>query len=324
MREIMVLSAEDVRGLIDVRSVIEAVEGAFREYAEGKARMPAKTYLDLPEYGGDFRAMPALTAGFAGIKWVNVHPRNPERGLPTVMATIILNDPATGEPLACMDGTVITNYRTGAAAAVASKYLAKASAKNLGLVGLGEQAKTQLLCIAELFPLEEVKVFDTNEGAVEKFLRQFAGFNLTRCHGVREAVAADIVSTTTPVTSPIVKREWVKEGTHINAMGADAKGKEELDPDLLRGENVRIIVDDMEQAIHSGEVNVPISHNLLDERKISGTLPEVVAGRGKGREKDEEITIFDSTGLAIQDIAVAKVVYERAKERGQGSVCRLL
>jgi alanine dehydrogenase len=224
--------------------------------------------------------MPALAAGFAGIKWVNVHPSNPGKGLPTVMATIILSDPATGEPLACMDGTVITNYRTGAAAAVASKYLARASAKTLGLVGLGEQAKTQLLCIAELFPLKEVKVFDINEGTVERFLRQFAGFNLPRCQAVWEAVAADIVSTTTPVTSPIVKREWVKEGTHLNAMGADAKGKEELDPDLLQAENVRIIVDNRKQAIHSGEVNVPLSQNLLDETKISGTLSEVVAGWG--------------------------------------------
>jgi len=313
---ILVLTERDVEALIDPETVIDAVEEAFREYAVGNARMPAKIYLDLPEYGGDFRAMPAFLSGYAGIKWVNVHPRNAEKGIRTVMATIVLNDPATGEPLAYMDGTVITNYRTGAAAAVASKYLAQKESKSLGLVGLGEQAKTQLVCISQVFDLEEVRLYDIDPAAVDRFVAEFPDHRTVKCT-LEEAVAADIVSTTTPVRSPIVKEEWIGEGTHINAMGADAAGKEELDPRLLVKDGVRVIVDDMEQALHSGEVNVPVHEGSLTKDRIYGTLSDIVAGKLAGRE-GREITIFDSTGLALQDISTAKALYETALERGIG------
>jgi alanine dehydrogenase len=313
---ILVLTENDVEALIDPKTVIDAVEEAFREYAVGSARMPAKMYLDLPDYGGDFRAMPAYISGYAGIKWVNVHPGNVAKGLRSVMATIVLNDPATGEPLAYMDGTAITNYRTGAAAAVASKYLARNESRSLGLVGLGEQAKTQLICISQVFNLEEVRLYDIDPGALDRFVAEFPNHRTVKCT-VKEAVAADIVSTTTPVREPIVKEEWIHEGTHINAMGADAAGKEELDPRLLVKDGVKVIVDDIGQALHSGEVNVPVREGWFTKDRIYGTLSDVIAEKLNGRE-GSEITIFDSTGLAIQDISTAKALYERALEEGIG------
>lgn len=316
MSEILVLSETDVLNLISPRLVIDAVEEAFKAYGHGEVKMPAKMYLDLPEYGGDFRAMPAHISGYAGIKWVNAHPKNAEKGTRTVMATIILNDPATGAPLACMDGTIITNYRTGAAAAIASKYLARKDARSLGLVGAGEQAKTQLMCIGELFDVNEVRVCDVNAQAVERFIAEFPDYTVTECD-LEQAVGADIVSTTTPVRNPIVRSEWVKEGTHINAMGADAAGKQEIDSCLLVREDVKVIVDDMEQALHSGEVNVPVSECILSKDKIYGQLSDIVVGRLEGRQANE-ITVFDSTGLAIQDMFTAKVLYEKALEKGIG------
>jgi alanine dehydrogenase len=207
-----------------------------------------------------------------------------------------------------MDAGLLTAYRTGAAGAVAAKYLARPDSKTLGLIGTGMQARYQLIAIAELFDLDEIKIYDISAEAEKKFKAEFSDYNIKRCK-LPEAVNADIVATCTPVRNPIVKAEWVKPGTHINAIGADAPGKEELDPSLLT--KSKIIVDSIEQARHSGEINVPLTKGLIKEKDLYSTLGEVVAGIKKGRENEREITIFDSTGLAIQDVAVAKLVYEK-------------
>lgn len=312
--EIMVLNEDQAKKFVNMAEVIEAVEDGFEEYSEGEAKMPPKIYLDLPEFNGDFRAMPAYVSGCAGVKWVNVHPDNKEKDVPTVMAKIILSDPETGENLACIEGTRLTNYRTGAAGGIAAKYLAREGSDSLGLVGLGEQAKTQLMAVSEVFDLKKVLIFDVDENAVKDFKNSFDGFNFEEA-SLEEVMAADIVSTTTPVRSPIIKKEWVSPGTHINAIGADAEGKQEIDPQLLVKNGVKIIVDDIEQTTHSGEINVAYNEGLIDEKDIYANLPDVVAGKKPGRQSREEITIFDSTGLAIQDVATARIVYERAQKR---------
>lgn len=167
----LLLTSKDVTALLAMDEVIKAVEEAFREYGTGQAKMPPKSYIALEK--GDFRAMPASLPGAAGIKWVNVHPANPALGLPTVMATLVLNDPQTGYPLAMMAATEITAYRTGAAAAIASRYLARADSRTLGLIGAGRQAHTQLMAHAELFKLEEVLVYDRSSAAMDKLVRAF-------------------------------------------------------------------------------------------------------------------------------------------------------
>jgi alanine dehydrogenase len=233
------------------------------------------------------------------------------------MAVIIYNDPETGYPLAVMDGTDITAFRTGAASAVASKYLARKNARTLGLVGAGRQAYTQLLAHAALYDLKLVKVYDISPASTDRFIKNFPQYRI-EAHSLPEVMEADIVCTVTPAHQPVVKKEWVKPGVHINAVGADAHGKEELDPEILS--EAVIFVDDLRQASTSGEVNVPLDKGLLDPGRIRGSLGDLVAGLKHGRSNDKEITVFDATGLAIEDIACAKLIYEKVKGKS-GFTC---
>jgi len=304
------LGKSDVLPLLDMKEIIPAVEDAFRQWALGQAQMPPKSYLTVDK--GDFRAMPASLPGAAGLKWVNVHPGNPARNLPTVMAVIIYNDPATGYPLAVMDGTDITAYRTGAASAVASKYLARQNSRTLGLVGAGRQSYTQLMAHAAIYDLQLIKVYDISGASVERLVRAFPQYRI-EAHTLPDVMASDIVCTVTPAHQPIVKKEWVRPGVHINAVGADAHGKEELDSEILN--EAIIFVDDMRQASTSGEINVPLDRGLLNPSRIRGSLSDLVGGLKTGRTSDKEITVFDSTGLAIEDIACAHLIYEKVKDR---------
>jgi alanine dehydrogenase len=317
MPGILLLSRHEVDKLLTMDEALRAVEQAFKLELEGKTVMPPKIYLELPEYGGDFRAMPAYVNGNAGVKWVCVYPNNGRYGLPSVLATIILSDPNNGLPLAVMDGTHITNIRTGAAGGVAIKYLARKDASVVGIIGAGMQARTQLMAASEVFPrIQEVKVFDCRTEATIRYVQEMVTKlkrSIRPVETIEEACQADIVITTTPSTKPLVKKEFIRPGTHINAIGADAPGKQELESELTR--KAKIIVDDMEQACHSGEVNVPISEGKLKVQNIYGTMGEVVAGIKKGRVDDDEITIFDSTGIAIHDLICAGIVYKKAKER---------
>lgn len=307
----LLLSGNDVRNLLQMSTVIEAVEQAFIDWGRGQAQMPAKAYLVLDQ--GDFRAMPAALPGAVGMKWVNVHPQNPSLGLPAVMAILIYNDPLTGYPLAVMDATEITAYRTGAAAAIASKYLARKDSDTLGIIGAGRQARTQLLAHAALFELRLVRVFDSSKTAIEQFINSFPGYPVRRC-SLEETVASDIVSTVTPVREPFLRKEWVIPGTHINAIGADAEGKEELEPSILK--EAIVVVDDLRQASAAGEINVPLKKGLLRIDDIYATLSEIIIGEKQGRKDDKVVTVFDSTGVAIEDVAVARLIYEKAKQVG--------
>ncbi len=303
---------------ISMREVMDAVEDAFRAKGLGRVQMPTKTYIVFPN--GDFRTMSSYMPDLkmSCVKIVNVHPNNPSKhGLPTVMATIVLIDPETGRPLAIMDGTHITNMRTGAAGGIAAKYLARKDSKVIGMVGAGAQARTQLLALNEVFKIEEVRVCARTIAECEKFLRdmEYLSLKIFIKNSVKEAVeGCDILVTTTPVTQPIVRSEWVTQGMHINAIGADAPGKEELDPEILR--RSKVVVDDYEQACHYGELNVPFSKGIFRREQIYAELGEIIAGKKTGRTSDEEITVFDSTGLAIQDLVTATLVYEKTKKLG--------
>ncbi len=307
----LLLSQKAVRDLLNMPEVIKVVEQAFRDWVQGKGSMPAKAYLLLDQ--GDFRAMPAALPEAAGVKWVNVHPQNPSRGLPTVMAIMICNDPQTGYPLAVMDATDITAYRTGATAAIASKYLARPDSHTLGVIGAGRQAYTQIEAHAQLFDLKLIRVNDHSREVAQKLIRFFPEYPLKEC-SLEETVASDIVCTLTPARVPFMKREWIAPGTHINAVGADAAGKEELEPAILKG--AIVVVDDIRQASVAGEINVPITEGTFTIDEVYGTLGEIIIGRKQGRKNRDIITVFDSTGVAIEDLAVAKLIYEKAKKSG--------
>ncbi len=204
--------------------------------------------------------MPAALPGAVGVKWVNVHSQNPSWGLPTVMAVMVYNDSETGYPPAVMDATDITAYRTGATAAIASKCLARRDFHSLGIIGAGRQAFTQILAHAQMFELKVIKIFDLSGAAVEKLIHAFPEYTLREC-SLEETVALDIVCTLTLVRTPFVKKEWVIPGTYLNAIGADAEGKEELRPDLLK--RATVVVDDLRQVSTAGEINISLQQGLF-------------------------------------------------------------
>jgi len=329
--ETLILTDEDVKGLLDMHEVVEAVEAAFREKGLDRVQMPKKSYLFFDKYEGDLRVMPSYLEALdvSAVKVVNSHPRNRSRyGLPTVMAVVVLVDPKSGFPMAVMSGSWLTAMRTGAAGGVAAKYLAREGSETLCFIGAGTQARTQLMALnVVLRAIKHVKVYDIDERASMDFAgfssRAVEGLKVEVCRTPKEAVeGADIITTATPSREPIVMDEWVRKGVHLNCIGADAPGKEEIDPRILL--RAKVVVDDVEQAVHGGEINVPIAKGLFKREQIYGELGEIVAGLKKGRESAGEITVFTSTGLAIQDAVTAKLAYDKALARGLGMRIRLV
>ncbi|MFA5059702.1 MAG: alanine dehydrogenase [Candidatus Omnitrophota bacterium] len=323
----LILTRQEIARLINMKKAIRVVEEAFYQYGLDRVQMPAKIYLDLKKFQGDFRAMPAYIEKFklCTLKWVNAHPRNKKFGFPSVMAVIILSDPKNGFPLSILDGTLLTSFRTGAGAAVAAKYLARKNSSVVGLVGCGVQAHTQLLGLREVLKIKEVKVFDQQTVLARKFISQMQvkQEKMSVARDIKSCVeGCDVIVTTTPSRKPIVQWGWIKKGAHINAVGADAKGKQELDPMILK--RSKVVVDDWAQASHSGEINVPVSKGFITKKNIYATLGEIVAGRKKGRASSNEVTVFDSTGLAIQDVAVAQVAYQAAVRQKIGTKIRII
>jgi len=328
--KVLAISEEAVASLITIEDVVEVVELAFRENAHGYAQNPPKIYLNFRGYNGDLRTMPTYLErlNISMVKVVNVHPDNSKKfGLPTVMATILLIDPKNGQLLSIMGGATITAMRTGAAGGIAAKYLAVKKQETAGFVGAGTQARTQLSALLSIFPsLEKIRIWDLQPDAAKSFAKEInlttSRVNATPVDTAQVAVKeSNIVVTTTPSTRPIILNDWVANGTHFNCIGADAPGKEELDPAILK--RSKIVVDDWKQASHSGEINVPVSMGTVFRENIWAELGEVVAGIRTGRSSSNEITVFDSTGLAIQDATTAELVYQKALEKGVGSFVHL-
>jgi alanine dehydrogenase len=316
----LLLTEKEVKQLLSMQEAMEAVELAFAEKGLKRVQMPPKLYLFFKKYNGDLRTMPSYIEGLdvSAVKVVNVHPDNRMKyGLPTVMATIIVIDPKNGAPIAVIDGTWITDMRTGAAGGVAAKYLARKDSKIVGLVGSGAQSRTQLMALSTLYErLEEVRVWSRTRETREEFIQEMKPVcpNVDRMipvEKIENAVrGADIVVTTTPSRIPIISNDWISPGIHINCIGADAPGKQELDPAILK--RAKIVVDDWDQASHSGEINVPLARGIISQKDVFGELGEIVAGLKKGRVSADEITVFIATGLAIEDAVTAKIAFKKA------------
>jgi len=308
----LVLTRSDVEQVATMELAVAAVERAFAAFGRGEATMPPKVYLPIEDHDGDFRAMPARLGDSAGIKWVNVHAHNRKRyGLPTVMAVYVLNDPANAFPLAVMDGTLLTALRTGAAGAVASKHLAGGAPKTISFIGCGVQAYTLHGCHRVVFDGFESLAHDRNAATAKRFADRVG----SRMVSLEEAAGADIVCTATPSQIPFIEAQWLQPGAHINAMGADAPGKQELTTETLR--TAAVYIDDIHQATGSGEINVPLSAGDFSVDDIAGTLGEVVAGV-MPKPDLATTTVFDSTGLAIQDVSLGRAIYQAAQSRSIG------
>jgi alanine dehydrogenase len=311
----IVINKSMVEKHLTMKDAIEAVEIAYGEFSSGKTQMPPKKYMYYEK--GDLRTMPATfnERGMSGVKVVNVHPDNRRLGLPSVMAVIELVDIETGFPLAIIDGTSVTNMRTGAASGVATKWLSRKDSETVAFVGAGVQAWLAWLAIKEVMTPKFVHIWSRTLETSERLKKDIIDEGYTgEVHVFADLQAslydADIITTTTPSRTPIVKRDWVKPGAHINAIGADAKGKQELES-CLTGTST-IFIDEWEQASHSGEINIPIKQGHVT--KVSThPIGEVINGTSAGRVDDNEITIFDSTGLGLQDIITAWMVYEKVK-----------
>ncbi len=212
--------------------------------------------------------------------------------------------------------------RTGATSAISAKYMARENSKIVGIIGTGIQATTQLMAMLDVLKgIQEVRAYDADNSRLSAFVREsktlYPAVTIS-CESDAETVVrnSDICITLTPSRKPHIKEEWVRPGTHLCAIGADAPGKQELDPKLLK--NGTIIVDDMEQAAHAGEINIPLRDGIINREDVKSELANIVLGKVKGRTSEDEITIFDSTGLAMQDAVIAKHVYDRAIEMGLG------
>jgi alanine dehydrogenase len=311
-RRTYIIERPIIESVFSMADYIDAVEDAFIAYGRGQVQMPPKQYLTFEK--GDLRCMPTYLPGMniAGVKNVNVHPAN--KDIPAVMATITLIDPDSGRQLAIMDGTHITKMRTGAAGAVAAKFLSRPDAKTAAFIGAGAQARTQLEGLLIVRPtIEKAIVFDLSEDNMEAFaahVRDTHGIETGCAASVTEAAAqADIIVTTTPSRGAIVMASDINPGTHINAIGADAAGKQELDPQILK--KAILVIDNWAQASHSGEINVALKKGLIIREDINADIGQIVTATKPGRESDSDITVFDSTGLAIQDISSAARIYEK-------------
>jgi alanine dehydrogenase len=258
----------------------------------------------------------------AACKWVSIREWNRERfNLPTVFSILVYTHPETGFPLAIVDGSYHTVMRTGAAAAVSAKWMARKDSRILAIVGAGHMAEGALATCNEVFPWEEVRVWSRSQKTLDQFVKtqqlKFSAFRLRASTNLEEVVrGADVVVTLTPARSPIVKNEWILPGMHIAAIGADKQGDQELEGKILQ--RARIFVDDIRQCRTDGEINVPLSQGLIREADIAGEIGEVIIGKKPGRTSEEEITLFDSTGIALQDSATVPLEYERALAAGVG------
>lgn len=300
MSQVAVFDANAVFAAVPPLRAIDLTREAFELHARGEWTMPAKTYVDAPP-NGDFRAMPAIGGGFAILKWVTSFPRNSGRGLPVVAGALLLSSADTGELLAILDCASVTSLRTGAAAAVSAQALARDDASSVGVVGCGVNGAGAARCLAAagygLGVCADVRA--ANAEAVADELGWSAG-------ATGEAVAQDIVVTVTPGNEPVIRAADLRRGQHIAALGADAHGKAELDSTAVAA--CSLYCDEWEQASKGGELSGSVAAGLVDPADVI-EIGAVLVGEEPGRRSDAEITLFDSTGLAIQDLAIASEVW---------------
>jgi alanine dehydrogenase len=301
---IPVISGEAVLSAVTPAEAIERTREAFVRHARGEWVMPAKIYLDSPP--GDFRAMPARGSGVALLKWVTSYPQNPERGLPVVTGVIVLSEADSGQELAILDARAVTWLRTGAAAAVSAQVLAPADAISVGVIGCGVNGAWAARCLAAAGYGPGV-CHDRDVASAEQVASERAWRMGTR----EEAVTADIVVTCTPGEEPVIEASDVRESQHIVALGADAPGKAELQRDALR--RCHLFCDEWEQASGGGELSGAVAAGEVSRGQVT-QLGEVLAGAAKGRSSEEETTLFDSTGLAIQDLGISLAVLDAYRE----------
>jgi len=321
---VLILSRKDLEAVMTMKETIEVVEHAFRELTMGTARMPTRVGLTVFDKAGWMGVMPAYLSGIGSLaaKIVAVFEDNPSKhNLPTVLATLTLNDASTGYPLAFMEGTYITAMRTGAAGGVAAKYLARKDAKTVGIFGTGVQARTQLLAVNEVRDVEKVYAFDILANQSRKFAEEMnkaIGADIKTVNSPEIVVKkSEIIVTATTSRTPVFDGKLLKQGTQINAIGSFRPDARELDDNaILRS---KVVVDSKEAALaEAGDIVIPLKDKVINETHIYAEIGEIITGKKHGRISDDEITLFKSVGLGVQDAAAAHLAYKKAREAGVG------
>jgi ornithine cyclodeaminase/alanine dehydrogenase len=326
----LLLSKDDVASVLTMEDCLAAVENAFGELARGAAVMPQRSVIKVEGQGGLFLGMPAFIGGdlnALGLKVVTVYPDNPSKhDLPTTLGTLMLCDPATGKAVAIMDAGYLTAVRTGAASGVATKYLAREDAKTCVVFGAGVQAKKQLEAMKIVRPPEKTYVIDIAAQSRDRFAAEMSealDLEVVPTEDVEAAVReADIIVTASSSHTPLFDGNWLKPGTHVNNIGSHSPGARELDTTTVKRSK---FVADLKEAnlAEAGDILIPIEEGAVTEDHIYASLGEIVIGAKPGRENAQEITVFKSCGLAIQDVSTAQAVYNTALEKGIGTEVEL-
>jgi alanine dehydrogenase len=318
---LVVLSRRDLAALMPFAEYVEAVANAFRLHVEGRAFVPAP--VQIPAQGGAFHIKAGhlpIGPGYAAIKVNGNIPNNrTTRGLPTIQGAILLFDASTGSPVALLDSIEITIKRTGAATAVAARYLARPDSRVATICGCGEQGRVQLTALRHEFDIRRVFLFDQDSHAAEAFAAEIAreGFDVDLPRNLRDAtLASDVIVTCTPARTPFLGIADVRPGTFIAAIGADNPDKNEIDPALMA--RARVVTDSTDQCVTMGDLHHAIRAGTMQRTGVHAELGELVIGGKPGRTDPDDITLFDGTGVGIQDVAASVRAFELARERGAG------
>jgi ornithine cyclodeaminase len=317
----VLLTEQDVRAVLSMDDLIAAMERALERFSARAARQPLRTVVDAGH--GFYGVMPAYLEGPAalGTKLVSVYHDNPKRGLPSHLATIVLHDPETGALLAVMDGRYITEARTAAVSAASAKHLAGPDARVLAILGTGVQARSHLDALSRVRRFDEVRIWGRSADHAAALATAIAPSIRARVDAVpsaRDAAeGADVIALVTASPEPVLRREWVRDGAHVCAVGACRPNQREMDTALVKA--ARLFVDSREGALaEAGDIVLPIKEGAFDASHIAAELGDVFGGRAAGRRSAAEITIFKSLGMAVEDVAAARLAFERASERGLG------
>ena len=325
---VRILSQNEVTALLPMKECIEVMEGALRTLSQDGAQLPLRTVMRLPDGRSLFGVMPAWLATplSVGLKAITVFPGNEGTRLDSHQGLVILFDPGIGVPIAVLDASSITAIRTAAVSGVATRALAREDAGDLALVGTGVQARTHLQAMQEVRKLRRVRAFGRNPEGLTGLVRWASarlGMTVEAAATPREAVeGADLICTVTASATPVVQSEWVPDGAHLNAVGASVPTSRELDTETVR--RGRLFVDRLESARNeAGDFLIPRSEGAIGDGHILGELGEVLLGRIAGRTGASQVTIFKSLGIAIEDLAAASYVLQKAEAQGVGIVVEL-
>ncbi len=310
------LSDHDIEKHLNMKETIETVEQAFKEYAKGNVVLPTRSTIMIPKHNGSISFMPSYLTELEAqaTKIISIYPDNREKGLPTTVAWIVVNNPKTGMVQAFMDATYLTAMRTGAITGVAAKYLAPEDSKTVAIFGAGVQGRTQTWAACTVRDIEKVYVFDLYPEARKRFAEDMSkklGIEVIPAGSGEEACRdADIVLTATTSPKPVLKREWLKEKVHVSAIGAFYPDWRELDTATVA--ESKLVIDDMEGIeLEAGDILIPIEEGAITWDHVHAELKELVSGQKVGRTAEDTITVFKSVGIAIQDSSVANLVLKK-------------